>query len=423
MNEEIIYSGIEKKEKLIKTFDVSKVREDFPILQTKIGNKPLIYLDNAATSQKPLSVINAERDYYLNLNSNIHRGVHFLSEHATMAYEDARRKIKEFINALSACEIVFTRGATESINLVASSYGRMNIKKDDEVIISEMEHHANIVPWQMLCEEKGAKLKVIPMNENGELILEEYEKMLSDRTKFVSIVYVSNSLGTVNPVTEIIELAHKRNIPVLIDGAQAVQHMKVDVQTLDCDFFVFSGHKLFGPTGTGILYGKTEFLNAMPPYQTGGDMIRSVTFEKTIFNDIPNKFEAGTPNIAGNIALGYGIDYLNTLDFNAIVKHEHNLLDYATRRLLEIDGLKIIGTAKEKASLISFVLDNIHPHDIGTILDNEGIAIRTGHHCTQPVMQHFGIPATARVSFTLYNTMEEIDYLIASIKKVIQVLG
>jgi len=423
MNEEIIYSGIAKKEKTFKTFDVKKVREDFPILQTKVGDKPLVYLDNAATSQKPLSVINAERDYYLNLNSNIHRGVHFLSEHATMAYENARRKVKEFINALSACEIVFTRGATESINLVASSYGRMNIKKGDEIIISEMEHHANIVPWQMLCEEKEAILKVIPMNDNGELILEEYTKMLNDRTKFVSVVYVSNSLGTINPVTDIIELAHKKNIPVLIDGAQAVQHMKVDVQTLNCDFFVFSGHKLFGPTGTGVLYGKAEFLNSMPPYQTGGDMIRSVTFEKTIFNDIPNKFEAGTPNIAGNIALGEAIEYLNKLDFNLIAKHEHNLLDYATKQLLEIDGLRIIGTAKEKASVISFVLENIHPHDIGTILDNEGIAIRTGHHCTQPVMQHFGIPATARVSFTLYNTKEEIDYLINAVKKVIKVLG
>jgi cysteine desulfurase/selenocysteine lyase len=423
MSNEIIYSGIIKKEKVIKTFNVEEVRKDFPILQTKVGNKPLVYLDNAATSQKPLSVIDAERDYYLNLNSNIHRGVHFLSEHATMAYENARLKVKEFINALSACEIVFTRGATESINLVAYSYGRINVKEGDEIIISAMEHHANIVPWQMLCEEKKAKLRVIPMNDDGELMLEEYSKMLGDKTKFVSVVYVSNSLGTINPVREIIELAHKKNIPVLIDGSQAVPHMKIDVQKLDCDFFVFSAHKLFGPTGSGVLYGKAELLNAMPPYQTGGDMIRSVTFEKTIFNDIPNKFEAGTPNIAGNISLGAAIDYLNNLDFNAIEKHENLLLEYTTQRLLGIDGLRIIGTSKVKAAVVSFVLKNIHPHDIGTILDSEGIAIRTGHHCTQPVMKRFNIPATARASFAFYNTKKEVDYLINGIHKVIRVLG
>ena len=422
MSSEILSSTIERKQKVVKTFDVAELRKDFPILQTEIRNKPLVYLDNAATTQKPYSVIEAEKNYYLNINSNIHRGVHYLSEQATLAYESARLKIKEFVNALSACEIIFTRGATESINLVAASYGRTNIREGDEVIITAMEHHANIVPWQLLCEEKKAVLRVIPMTDDGELILEEYQKLINERTRFVSIVQISNSLGTVNPVREIIETAHQKNIPVLIDGSQAVPHIKIDVQQLDCDFFVFSGHKLFGPTGVGVLYGKAELLNAMPPYQTGGDMIRSVTFEKTIFNDIPNKFEAGTPNIAGNIALGYAIDYLNKLDYEAIVKHESDLIQYATKRLLEIEGLRIIGNAKEKAAVISFILDNIHPHDIGTILDSEGIAIRTGHHCTQPVMQRFGIPATARASFAFYNTREEINRLIEAINKVIRVL-
>jgi cysteine desulfurase/selenocysteine lyase len=421
MNNEII-STIEKRQKTERIFDVTALREDFPILQNKIGNKPLVYFDNAATTQKPYSVIEAEKNYYLNFNSNIHRGVHYLSEQATLAYENARLKIKEFVNALSACEIVFTRGATESINLVASSYGRTNIKEGDEIIISAMEHHANIVPWQMLCEEKKAVLRIIPMNNDGELILHEFQKLLNERTKFISIVQISNSLGTVNPVREIIEMAHQQKIPVLVDGSQAVPHIKIDVQQLDCDFYAFSGHKLFGPTGVGVLYGKAELLNSMPPYQTGGDMIRSVTFEKTIFNDIPNKFEAGTPNIAGNIAFGYAIDYLNKLDYKAIGRHENNLIDYGTKRLLEIEGLKIIGTAKEKAAVISFILENIHPHDIGTILDSEGIAIRTGHHCTQPVMQRFGIPATARASFAFYNTTDEIDRLIEAINKVIRVL-
>jgi cysteine desulfurase/selenocysteine lyase len=422
MNGEILSSTIERKQKVVKIFDVAELRKDFPILQSKIGNKPLVYFDNAATTQKPYSVIEAEKNYYLSINSNIHRGVHYLSEQATLAYENARLKIKEFVNALSACEIVFTRGATESINLVAASYGRTNIKEGDEIIITAMEHHANIVPWQMLCEEKKAKLRVIPMTDDGELILDEYRKLLNERTRFVSLVQISNSLGTVNPVREMIEMAHQKNIPVLIDGSQAVPHIKIDVQQLDCDFFVFSGHKLFGPTGVGVLYGKAELLNVMPPYQTGGDMIRSVTFEKTIFNDIPNKFEAGTPNIAGNIALGYAIDYLNKLDYEAIVKHESDLIQYGTKRLHEIDGLRIIGNAKEKAAVISFILNNIHPHDIGTILDSEGIAIRTGHHCTQPVMQRFGIPATARASFAFYNTMEEVDRLIEAINKVIRVL-
>ena len=422
MSSEIIYPTIERKQKIVKTFDVDSLREDFPILRTKVGSKPLVYFDNAATTQKPFSVIEAEKNYYLTINSNIHRGVHYLSEQATLAYENARLKLKEFINALSACEVVFTRGATESINLVAASYGRTNIKEGDEIIISAMEHHANIVPWQILCEEKNAVLRVIPMTDDGELILDEYQNLLNEKTKFVSIVQISNSLGTINPVRKIIDMAHQKNIPVLVDGSQAVPHIKIDVQQLDCDFFVFSGHKLFGPTGVGVLYGKAELLNAMPPYQTGGDMIRSVTFEKTMFNDIPNKFEAGTPNIAGNIALGYAIDYVNKLDFDAVVKHENDLIEYGTKRLLETDGLRIIGTAKEKAAVISFIMDNIHPHDIGTILDSEGIAIRTGHHCTQPVMQRFGIPATARASFAFYNKKEEIDRLIEAINKVIRVL-
>ncbi|MGE5402939.1 MAG: SufS family cysteine desulfurase [Ignavibacteriales bacterium] len=411
------------KEKKASVFDVEKIRQDFPILQRMIKGKPLVYLDNAATTQKPFTVIDTVRDYYSMLNSNVHRGVHYLSEQSTLAYEDARLKVKEFLNAISACEIVFTRGATEAINLVAWTYGRTHIGEGDEIIISAMEHHANIVPWQMLCEEKKAKLRVIPITDEGELIMEEYDKLLNDRTKFVSIVQISNSLGTVNPVREIIEKAHKRNIPVLIDGAQGVAHTKVDVQKLDCDFYVFSGHKLFGPTGIGALYGKAELLQAMPPYQTGGDMIRSVTFEKTIFNDIPNKFEAGTPNIAGAIGLGAAIDYMTYLQMEEVAIHEKGLLEYATEKLLEVKGLNIIGTARNKASLISFVLDNIHPHDIGTILDSEGIAIRTGHHCCQPVMQRFCIPATARASFAFYNTKEEIDKLIYGIHKVIKVLG
>jgi len=407
----------------LKKFDVEKVREDFPILKKIINGKPLVYLDNSATSQKPIQVIDAVEHYYKELNSNIHRGVHFLSEQATLAYEAARVKVKEYVNALSACEVILTKGATEAINLVTYSYGRKFLKEGDEIIITAMEHHANIVPWQMLCEEKGTKLKVIPINDDGELILEEYEKMLNEKTKFVSVVQISNSLGTINPVREIIKLAHERNIPVLVDGSQAVPHVRVDVQELDCEFYVFSGHKMFGPTGIGVLYGKMPLLEKMPPYQTGGDMIRYVSFDKTVFNDLPNKFEAGTPNIAGGIGMGAAIEYLNSLDFNSVAKYEHELLDYATERLSAIDGLRIIGTAKEKASLVSFVLQNIHPHDIGTILDSEGIAIRTGHHCTQPVMQRFCIPATARASFTFYNTKEEVDKLVEAIYKVKKVLG
>lgn len=404
-------------------FDVEKIRCDFPILKTVIKGKPLVYLDNAATSQKPFTVIDTVKDYYTSLNSNIHRGVHFLSEQSTFAYEEARLKIKEYINAISACEVIFTRGATEAINLVAYSYGKKFINPGDEIIISAMEHHANIVPWQILCEDRGAVLKVIPVNDEGELILEEYERLITGRTKLVSVVQVSNTLGTINPVEEIVRIAHKHDIPVLIDGSQAIAHERVDVQKLGCDFYVFSGHKVFGPTGIGVLYGKAELLQQMPPYQTGGDMIRLVSFEKTLFNDIPNKFEAGTPNIAGTIGLGVAIDYLNHLDFEGVRRHEQKLLDYATQKLSEIEGLRIIGTAAHKTSVISFVLNNVHPHDIGTILDSEAIAIRTGHHCTQPLMTRYCVPATARASFSFYNTMEEVDKLTDAIIKVIKVFS
>lgn len=407
----------------VRSFDVEKVRADFPILKTMVNGKPLIYLDNAATAQKPFSVIDTVRDYYTSLNSNVHRGVHFLSEQATLAYEDSRLKVKEFINAMSACEIVFTRGTTEAINLVAYSFGKKYIKEGDEVIISAIEHHANIVPWQLMCEDRGAKLKVIPVNDEGELVIEELEKLITERTKLVSVVHISNSLGTINPVDEIVSIAHRHGVPVLVDGAQAVPHTRVDVQKMGCDFYVFSGHKLFGPTGIGILYGRAELLQEMPPYQSGGDMIRMVSFEKTIFNDIPNKFEAGTPNIAGSIGLGTAIDYLNHLDFEAAVAHESALLKYATERLSAIEGLRFIGTAKNKASVISFVLKDIHPHDIGTILDSDGVAIRTGHHCTQPVMQRYCVPATARASFAFYNTFAEVDALVESINKVIKVFS
>lgn len=404
-------------------YDVEKIRNDFPILQTKVHDKSLVYLDNAATSQKPVSVIKKAQEYYSSMNSNIHRGVHALSQVSTEAYESARIKIKKFINALGKNEIIFTRGTTESINLVAQSYGRMYLNEGDEVIISQMEHHSNIVPWQMICEEKGAKLKVIPINDDGEIIFEEYEKLINDRTKFVSIVYVSNSLGTVNPVKQIIDLAHQNNIPVLVDAAQAVNHLPIDVQDLHCDFLAFSGHKIYGPTGIGVLYGKVNLLDTMPPYQGGGDMISTVTFEKTTFNELPHKFEAGTPNIGGAIGLGEAIDYVQKIGIENIAAHEKELLDYATEAVAEIPSLKIIGTAKEKVSVLSFVLDDIHPHDIGTMLDFEGVAIRTGHHCTQPVMDRFGIPATSRASFAMYNTKEEVDVLIKGIKKIIEVFG
>jgi cysteine desulfurase/selenocysteine lyase len=402
---------------------VEGCRFHFPLLRREVNGKPLVYLDNAATSQKPQVVIDAIMKYYHEENSNIHRGVHYLSTKATEAYEQARVKVQQFINARSIQEIIYVRGTTEGINLVAATYGRKNVREGDEVLISAMEHHSNIVPWQMLCEEKKAKLRVIPMNDAGELLLDEYEKLLTARTKIVGLAHISNALGTINPIRTMVELAHRRGIPVLVDGAQAVPHMKVDVQELDCDFYTFSSHKMFGPTGVGILYGKKELLEAMPPYQGGGDMIKSVTFEKTIYNDLPYKFEAGTPSIAGGIGLGAAIDYMKRMDMQAVAAYEKELLTYATKKLSAIAGLRIIGTAKEKASVISFVLEGIHPHDIGTILDLEGVAIRTGHHCAQPVMRRFGIPATARASFAFYNTKEEVDVLVSAIEKVKEVLG
>jgi cysteine desulfurase/selenocysteine lyase len=398
--------------------DVASVRDDFPILKQTVHGNPLVYLDNAATTQKPQVVLDSLIRYYTTINANVHRGVHFLSERATHEYEEARTKVQRFIGAAEPREIIFVRGITEGINLVAQTYGRKHVQAGDEVIISAMEHHSNIVPWQILCEEKGAKLRVIPINDQGELLLDEYEKLLNPRTKFVSVVHVSNSLGTINPVKRIIESAHRLNVPVLLDGAQSAPHMPVNVQELDCDFYTFSGHKIFGPTGIGVLYGKANLLEAMPPYQGGGDMISSVTFERTTYNVLPYKFEAGTPDIAGAIGLGTALDYLRGLSWEAVMAHEHELLDYATAAVSEIPGLRLIGTAKEKASVLSFVLDGVHPHDIGTILDREGVAIRTGHHCTQPLMDRFGVPATARASFALYNTKEEIDALVRGLHKV-----
>jgi cysteine desulfurase/selenocysteine lyase len=404
-------------------YDVARIRADFPILRQMINGNPLVYFDNAATSQKPDVVIEGLKRYYETENSNIHRGVHYLSELATRDYEEARSKIRRFINAAEIGEVIFTRGATEGINLVASSYGRKFVKRGDEIIISALEHHSNIVPWQLLAEEVGAKLNVIPMNDDGELIIEEYIRLLNSRTKLVAVAHVSNALGTVNPVKRIIEMAHSYDVPVLLDGAQAAPHIKLDVRDLDCDFYAFSGHKLCGPTGIGVLYGKSDWLNAMPPYQGGGDMIASVSFEKTTFNSLPYKFEAGTPHIAGGIGLGIAIDYLTSIGIDRIAAHEHELLDYATEALTSIPRVKIIGTAREKASVLSFTIDSIHPHDIGTILDQEGIAIRAGHHCAQPVMKRFGVPATARASFALFNTKSEIDVLVDGINRVIEVLG
>jgi len=405
------------------SFNVEALRADFPILRRQVHGKPLVYLDNAATAQKPQTVIDTLSRYYEQENANIHRGVHYLSERATEEYEAARKTIQHFLNAADASEIIFVRGATEGINLVAQTYGRANVGRGDEVLISAMEHHSNIVPWQILCEEKGAKLRVIPINDSGELIWEEFEKLLGSRTKMVAVTHVSNALGTINPVRRIVQQAHRANVPVLVDGAQSVPHLEVDVQALDCDFFVFSGHKLYGPTGIGILYGKSALLDAMPPYQGGGDMISSVTFEKTIYNKLPYKFEAGTPHIAGGIGLGCAIGYLNGVGFESVERHEHGLLEYATQAVTEIPGLRVVGTAAEKAGVLSFVMEGIHPHDIGTILDQQGIAIRTGHHCAQPVMQRFGIPATARASFALYNTREEIDALVSGLRKVREVFA
>lgn len=404
-------------------FNVERIREEFPILSQFVRGKPLVYLDNAATTQKPRAVIDRIMRYYETENANIHRGVHFLSEVATQHYEDARRKIQHFINAAEPSEVIFVRGTTEGINLVAQSYGRANLKAGDEVLITEMEHHSNIVPWQILCDQAGAKLQVVPINDDGELVWEQYQKKLSPKTKLVSVVHVSNALGTVNPVKKMITLAHRQNAVVVLDGAQAVPHLQIDVQDLDCDFYAFSGHKLFGPTGIGILYGKRPLLQAMPPYQSGGDMISSVTFEKTLYNVLPYKFEAGTPHVSGGIGLGTAIDYVNGIGLEAIAAHERALLAYATERLSDIKGLKLIGTAKEKAGVLSFVLDGVHAHDIGTILDQEGIAIRTGHHCCMPLMRRFGVPATARASLALYNTREDIDALARSIPKVLEVFG
>jgi cysteine desulfurase / selenocysteine lyase len=404
-------------------FDVERLRADFPILQTSVRGRPLVYLDNAATSQKPRQVIEATDHYYAAQNANIHRGVYWLSEQATLAYEDVREKAARFLGAREAREIVFVRGTTEAINLVASSWGRANLGPGDEVLITAMEHHSNIVPWQILCEDKSAKLKVAPINDAGELLLPELEKLLTPRTRMLAITHVSNALGTINPVKEIIEMAHSRKIPVLIDGAQSAPHMPVDVRELDCDFYCFSGHKLYGPTGIGVLYGKAALLEQMPPYQGGGDMIKVVTFEKTTYADLPYKFEAGTPNIAGGIGLGAALDYVSQLGIDRIAAYEHALLAYGTEALSAIPGLRLIGTAREKASVLSFVMEGIHPHDIGTVLDKQGIAVRTGHHCAQPVMDFFNVPATTRASLAFYNTFGEIDALVAGLQKVKEVFA
>ncbi|MFN2499008.1 MAG: SufS family cysteine desulfurase [Pyrinomonadaceae bacterium] len=404
-------------------FDVQRIREDFPVLRQTVNGKPLVYLDNAASSQVPQVVIDRGSIYLEDEHSNIHRGVHYLSQKATTAYEGAREKVKRFINARESRECIFVRGATEGINLVMHGYGRKLIGPGDEIIISAMEHHANIVPWQMLCEEKGAHLRVIPMNDAGELLLDDYDALLNERTKFVAVTHVSNALGTVNPIKGMIEQAHKYGVPVLIDGAQSAPHLLLDVQDLDCDFYAFSGHKMFAPTGSGVVYGKAALLEKMNPFQGGGDMIKSVTFEKTIYGDLPNKFEAGTPAIASQIGLGAAIDYLNTIDRKQAAAHEHELLRYATEKLSAIEGVRIIGTAREKLSVLSFVIDDIHPHDIGTILDQEGIAVRAGHHCAQPVMQRFKVPATARASFAFYNTKEEVDVLARTIERVVEIFS
>ena len=409
------------RDRRIPPFDVARVRRDFPILGQKVHGKPLVYLDNAATTQKPQTVLDAILRYYTQDCSNIHRGVHLLSERATQSYEDSRSRVKRFIHAADEKEIIFVRGTTEAINLVSQSYGRKHVGPGDEVLISAMEHHSNIVPWQLLCQESRATLRIIPMNDRGELLLDAYEKMLGPRTRIVAVTHVSNSLGTVNPVRRMAELAHRWNACVLVDGAQAVQHIMVDVRELDCDFYAFSGHKIYGPTGVGILYGKTKLLEEMPPYQGGGDMISSVTFERTTYNKLPHKFEAGTPNVEAGIGLGAAIEYVEALGLDKIADYEHELLAYATEAISKIDGVRIVGTAREKASVLSFVLEGIHPHDVGTILDQEGIAIRTGHHCAQPVMEFFKIPATARASLAFYNTRQEIDALAAGIRKVLEV--
>ena len=403
--------------------DLARLRAEFPILATTVRGKPLIYLDNAATSQKPRAVIERIGRYYATENANVHRGVYELSEHATAEYEAAREKARAFLNAAATREIVFVRGTTEGINLVASSWGRPRLQPGDEVLVSAMEHHSNIVPWQLVCDERGAVLRVIPMNRRGELLLDDYARLLSDRTRIVAVAHVSNSLGTINPVADIVRLAHTRGVPVLVDGAQAAPHLKIDVRELDADFYTVSGHKMFGPTGIGVLYGKSEWLEAMPPYQGGGDMIKTVTFAKTTFADLPAKFEAGTPHIAGAIGLGAAIDYLGSLDWPAVAAHERDLLAYATARLRDIPGVQLVGTAAHKAGVVSFVVGGVHAHDVGTIVDQEGVAIRTGHHCTQPVMDFFGVPATARASFAFYNTRADVDALVSALEKVRKVFS
>ncbi|MGE5340396.1 MAG: cysteine desulfurase [Candidatus Omnitrophota bacterium] len=412
-----------KRKVFFQDLDPVSLKSDFPILQQQINGKPLVYLDNAATTQKPRVVIDRMRTFYETENANVHRGVYVLSQRATEAYELAREKVRAFIHAPHANEIIFVRGTTEGINLVAHSFGQRFVKQDDEIMISAMEHHSNIVPWQLLCMQTGARLRIIPMNHAGELEMDAFETLFNRNTRLVAVTHLSNSLGTINPISEIIRIAHANGVPVLIDGAQTAPHMPIDVQNLDCDFFAFSGHKMYGPTGIGVLYAKSTFLEKMPPYQGGGDMIRSVTFEKTTYNDLPYKFEAGTPNIAGAVGLGAAIDYLSHIGLEKIADHEAGLLKYAETRLKQIDGLTIYGNAASKAAVISFLYHHIHPHDIGTILDQEGVAIRTGHHCCQPVMDFFHIPATARASFGLYNTRDDVDRLIDALEKVKEVFG
>jgi cysteine desulfurase / selenocysteine lyase len=409
--------------KPMNNWDVGKIRKDFPVLSQTVNGKPLVYLDNAASSQVPQIVIDRGSKYLEEEHSNIHRGVHYLSQHATTAYEAARENVKRFINAPDVKECIFVRGTTEGINLVAQSYGKKFIGEGDEILVSQMEHHSNIIPWQQIAEERRARVRMIPINTAGELIIDEYENMLNERTKMVAVSHVSNSLGTVNPLKEMIATAHKFGVPVCVDGAQSVPHFPVDVQDLDCDFFAFSGHKMFAPTGSGILYGKREWLDKMPPYQTGGGMIRSVSFEKTTFAPIPEKFEAGTPAIAAGIGLGAAVDYINAINFEAAAAYERELLEHATSRLADIPGVTIVGTAANKASVLSFTIEGVHPHDIGTILDQQGIAVRAGHHCAQPVMQFFDVPATARASFAFYNTREEVDKLADAVQKVIEVFA
>lgn len=417
-------TGIILQEKNYGEFNVLKLREQFPILNQSVNGKPLIYLDNAATNQKPLSVINSISSYYETINSNVHRGLHTLSERATEAYEGSREKVRDFINANSTNEIVFVRGTTEGVNLAASTFGKANVNEGDEIIVTEMEHHSNLVPWQNLCREKNAVLKYIQVNEEGELILDDLEKLITEKTKIISVVYISNTLGTINPVKKIIETAHRHNVPVMLDAAQAAPHLKIDVQNLDCDFLAFSGHKIYGPTGIGVLYAKEKFLEEMPPYQFGGEMIKSVSYEQTVYNELPYKFEAGTPNISGAISLGAAIDFINSTGLEVIAGQEKKLFDHAMNRMNEMGGIRFIGTAKEKASVISFLIEGIHPYDTGSILDNLGIAVRTGFHCTQPLIeQRYKLPGTVRASFAVYNTKEEIDIFAEGLKKVKQMLA